>query len=103
MISAKLTGGGLDWFIFSLIGKSAAARAPPPRLAKGTYQRSTNVIKSQFYSWSSGEEDLFTWPLERPPSDIMKLKSSAKLSKLDCVIGERGSRIFCCMSRAYLH
>merc|ERR1719362_558355 len=42
MISAKLTGGGLDWFIFSLIGKSAAARAPPPRLAKGT------------------------WPLERP-------------------------------------
>ena len=36
IISAKLTGGGLDWFMFSLIGKSAAARAPPPRLAKGT-------------------------------------------------------------------
>ena len=44
-----------------------------------------------------------TWPLERPPSDIMKLKSSAKLSKLDWVMGERGSRIFCCMSSAYLH
>ena len=33
----------------------------------------------------------------------MKLKSSAKLSKLDWVMGERGSRIFCCMSSAYLH
>ena len=33
----------------------------------------------------------------------MKLKSSAKLSKLDWVMGERGSRIFCCMSSAYLY
>ena len=44
-----------------------------------------------------------TWPLDRPPSDIMKLKSSAKLSRLDWVIGERGSKIFCCISRAYLN
>ena len=43
-----------------------------------------------------------TCPLERPPSDIMKLKSSAKLRRLDWVMGERGSRIFCCMSNAYL-
>ena len=44
-----------------------------------------------------------TWPLDRPPSDIMKLKSSAKLSRLDWVIGERGSKIFCCISSAYLN
>ena len=33
----------------------------------------------------------------------MKLNSSAKLSREDWVMGERGSRIFCCMSRAYIH
>ena len=49
MISAKLTGGGLDWFMFSLIGKSAAALAPPPRLAKGTCKRAT------------GSQNIFVW------------------------------------------
>ena len=37
-----------------------------------------------------------------PPSDIMKLKSSAKLRSDDCVIGDKGSSIFCCISSAYI-
>ena len=32
----------------------------------------------------------------------MKLKSSAKLRSDDWVMGDRGSKIFCCMSRAYI-
>ena len=51
----------------------------------------------------SYNHDIFLIHISHLPCDIMKLKSSAKLSKDDCVMGERGSRIFCCMSRAYIH
>jgi len=37
---------------------------------------------------------------KRPASTSMKLKSSAKDSSEDCVMGLRGCRIFCCMVRA---
>ena len=46
MISVKLTGGGDFWPMFSLMGSSALARAPPPRLAKGTCPRDRPVMRS---------------------------------------------------------
>ena len=97
-----------SWLEVDLTGSYSRWSANPPLLEPllQGWQKAPKdhciVIKFSFPIWSSGQKDL-TWPLERPPSDIMKLKSSAKLSKLDWVMGERGSNIFCCISSAYLH
>lgn len=50
---------------------------------------------------SSNEIDVPKRPLALSCS--IKEKSSAKESRLEAVMGLRGSRLLCCMSKAYFH